>query len=145
MKPTEESPWTAENVGKIHLKGFETEFKHQLFPFLNYRLGYTYLDNQYKNKELSRYALQNLKHQFVAQLDVKFLKFFSNQLIYKYSARVNLGSYNVLDEQLNFRIKDLNFYVLISNLTNTKYVETNLVPMPGRWFHLGFTYQIKMN
>lgn len=144
LKPTEESPWTAENVGKIHLKGFETEFKHQLFPFLNYRLSYTYLDNQYKNKELSRYALQNLKHQFVAQLDVKFLKFFSNQLIYKYSERVNLGSYNVLDEQLNFRIKDLNFYVLINNLTNTKYVETNLVPMPGRWFHLGFTYQIKM-
>lgn len=145
LKPTEESPWTAENVGKIHLKGFETEFKHQLFPFLNYRLGYTYLDNQYKNKELSRYALQNLKHQFVAQLDVKFLKFFSNQLIYKYSERVNLGSYNILDEQLNFRIKDLNFYVLINNLTNTKYTESNLVPMPGRWFHLGFTYQIKMN
>ncbi len=145
LKPTEESHWTAENVGKIHLKGFETEFKHQLFPFLNYRLSYTYLDNQYKNEELSRYALQNLRHQFVAQLNVKFLKFFSNQLIYKYSERVNLGSYNILDEQLNFRIKDLNFYVLINNLTNTKYVETNLVPMPGRWFHLGFTYQIKMN
>ena len=145
LKETPESPWKAENVGKIHLKGFETEFKHQLFSFLNYRLGYTYLDNQYKNEELSRYALQNLRHQFVAQVDVKFLKFFSNQLIYKYSERVNLGSYNVLDEQINFRYKDLNFYVLINNLTNAKYVETNLVPMPGRWFHVGFTYQIKMN
>ena len=78
-------------------------------------------------------------------MDVKFLKYFSNQLIYKYSERVNLGSYNVLDEQINFRYKDLNFYVLINNLTNAKYVETNLVPMPGRWFHVGFTYQIKMN
>ena len=145
LKETPESPWKAENVGKIHLKGFETEFKHQLLSFLNYRLGYTYLDNQYKNEELSRYALQNLRHQFVAQVDVKFLKYFSNQLIYKYSERVNLGSYNVLDEQINFRFKDLNFYVLINNLTNTKYVETNLVPMPGRWFHVGFTYQIKMN
>ncbi|TDX83172.1 TonB-dependent receptor plug domain-containing protein [Epilithonimonas xixisoli] len=145
LKETAESPWKAENVGKIHLKGFETEFKHQLFSFLNYRLDYTYLDNQYKNEELSRYALQNLRHQFVAQVDVKFLKYFSNQLIYKYSERVNLGSYNVLDEQINFRYKDLNFYVLINNLTNAKYVETNLVPMPGRWFHVGFTYQIKMN
>ncbi|MNY00221.1 Vitamin B12 transporter BtuB [compost metagenome] len=145
LKETPESPWKAENVGEIHLKGFETEFKHQLFSFLNYRLGYTYLDNQYKNEELSRYALQNLRHQFVAQVDVKFLKYFSNQLIYKYSERVNLGSYSILDEQINFRYKDLNFYVLINNLTNTKYVETNLVPMPGRWFHVGFTYQIKMN
>ena len=145
LKETPESPWKAENVGKINLKGFEMEFRHQLFSFLNYRLGYTYLDNQYKNEELSRYALQNLRHQFVAQVDVKFLKYFSNQLIYKYSERVNLGSYNVLDEQINFRYKDLNFYVLINNLTNTKYVETNLVPMPGRWFHIGFTYQIKMN
>ena len=93
----------------------------------------------------SRFSLQNLKHQFVAQLDLRFLKFFSNQLIYKYSERVNLGSYNILDEQLNFRIKDLNFYVLINNLTNTKYTESNLIPMPGRWFHVGFTYQIKMN
>lgn len=145
LKEMPESPWKAENVGKIHLKGFETEFRQQLFSFLNYRLGYTYLDNQYKNEELSRYALQNLRHQFVAQIDVKFLKFFSNQLIYKYSERVNLGSYNILDEQINFRHKDLNFYVLITNLINTKYVETNLVPMPGRWFHVGFTYQIKMN
>ena len=89
--------------------------------------------------------MQNLRHQLVAQVDVKFLKFFSNQLIYKYSERVNLGSYNILDEQINFRHKDLNFYVLINNLTNAKYVETNMVPMPGRWFHVGFTYQIKMN
>lgn len=145
LKPTPESIWTAENVGKINLKGFETEFRHQLFDFLNYRLNYTYLDNQYKNKELSRYALQNLRHQLVGEINVKFLKFFSNQLIYRYTERVNLGSYNTLDEQLNFRYKDFNFYVLINNLTNTKYIETNLVPMPGRWFHVGVTYQIKMN
>ncbi|SMP93138.1 iron complex outermembrane recepter protein [Epilithonimonas pallida] len=145
LKPTPESIWTAENVGKINLKGFETEFRHQLFDFLNYRLNYTYLDNQYKNKELSRYALQNLRHQLVGEINVKFLKFFSNQLIYRYTERVNLGSYNTLDEQLNFRYEDFNFYVLINNLTNTKYIETNLVPMPGRWFHIGVTYQIKMN
>ena len=145
QKETPTSPWRAENVARINLKGFEVEFKHQLFSFVNYRFGYTYLDNQDLDKEYSRYSLQNLKHQFVAQVDVKFLKYFSNQLIYKYSERVNLGSYNVLDEQINFRYKDLNFYVLINNLTNTKYVETNLVPMPGRWFHVGFTYQIKMN
>lgn len=145
QKETPTSPWKAENVARINLKGFEVELKHQLFSFLNYRFGYTYLDNQDLDKEDSRYSLQNLRHQFVAQVDVKFLKYFSNQLIYKYSERVYLGSYNVLDEQINFRYKDLNFYVLINNLTNTKYVETNLVPMPGRWFHIGFTYQIKMN
>ncbi|WP_312763443.1 TonB-dependent receptor domain-containing protein [Epilithonimonas sp.] len=146
QKDSSTDPWKAVNIAKIDLKGFETEFRHQPFAFLNYRLAYTYLDNKYRDEmKYSRFSLQNLKHQFVAQLDLRFLKFFSNQLIYKYSERVNLGSYNILDEQLNFRIKDLNFYVLINNLTNTKYTESNLVPMPGRWFHLGFTYQIKMN
>ncbi|SHK52315.1 TonB-dependent receptor plug domain-containing protein [Epilithonimonas mollis] len=145
QKDTPNSPWIAENVAKIHLKGFETEFKHQLFTFLNYRINYTYLDNLDVDKAFSRYSLQNLRHQLVGQIDLKFLNFFSNQLIYRYTERVNLGSYNTLDEQLNFRYKDLNFYVLINNLTNAKYVETNLVPMPGRWFHVGFTYQIKMN
>lgn len=145
QKDTPNSPWIAENVAKIHLKGFETEFKYQLFTFLNYRINYTYLDNLDVDKAFSRYSLQNLRHQLVGQIDLKFLNFFSNQLIYRYTERVNLGSYNTLDEQLNFRYKDLNFYVLINNLTNAKYVETNLVPMPGQWFHVGFTYQIKMN
>lgn len=145
QKDTPNSPWIAENVAKIHLKGFETEFEHQLFTFLNYRINYTYLDNLDVDKAFSRYSLQNLRHQLVGQIDLNFLNFFSNQLIYRYTERVNLGSYNTLDEQLNFRYKDLNFYVLINNLTNAKYVETNLVPMPGRWFHVGFTYQIKMN
>lgn len=91
----------AVNIAKIDLKGFETEFRHQPFAFLNYRLAYTYLDNKYRDEmKYSRFSLQNLKHQFVAQLDLRFLKFFSNQLIYKYSERVNLGSYNILDEQL---------------------------------------------
>ena len=56
--------------------------------------------------------------------------------------RVNLGSYHLLDEKLSYDFKNLNLYVLINNLTNTQYIETSLVPMPGRWFHVGFTYKI---
>ena len=145
-KDTPASKWVATNIGKVSLKGVEVEVKQEFFGFFkSYTLGYTYLDNQRKDNDtrLSRYNLENLKHQFVATLENKFLKNFTNVLTYRYNERVNLGSYNLLDEKLNYNMKDFSVYVLINNLTNSKYVETSLVPMPGRWFHVGLSYKIK--
>ena len=106
-------------------------------------LGYTYLDNQNLEKNvISRYALDNLRHQFVAKWRVNHGRF-SNELIYRYNERVNLGSYNLLDDRISYQLKDWNLYLLVNNITNTKYTETSLVPMPGRWFHVGFNYRMK--
>jgi iron complex outermembrane receptor protein len=54
-----------------------------------------------------------------------------------------LGNYNLLDEKLSFK-KDYSVYVLINNLTNTKYTEAFGVEMPQRWFHIGFSYTINI-
>jgi len=34
-------------------------------------------------------------------------------------------------------------FVLVNNVTNARYVGASLVPMPGRWFQLGFTFKGK--
>ena len=103
-------------------------------------------DNKLKdiNELNSRYALDNLKHQFVAKLQTKFLKYFTNELVYRYNDRMNLGSYNLLDEKLSFNKKDFSVYVLINNVTDSDYSETFGVPMPQRWFHIGFSYNINI-
>ncbi|MGZ5211290.1 MAG: TonB-dependent receptor, partial [Kaistella sp.] len=110
----------------------------------SYSVGYTFLDS--KNRQplnlISRYVMENLKHQFVAKLETEFFKNFSNQLIYHYNERVNTGSYQTLDEKLSYDFRNLNLYVLINNITNTDYTETFGIPMPKRWFHVGFTYKI---
>lgn len=138
--------WFAQNVGETEVKGLEAEVAHQALPWLRYTVGYTYLDNKFKDlKNLnSRYVLDNLKHQFVAKLTTTFLKNFTNELVYRYSERVNLGSYNLLDEKISFNKKNFSLYALINNVTNTEYTETFGIPMPQRWFHVGFSYNINI-
>lgn len=137
------SPWTAQNIGALETKGIEIESNLQLAQWTGLSLGYTYLDNQNLEKNvISRYALDNLRHQFVAKWRVNHGRF-SNELIYRYNERVNLGSYNLLDDRISYQLKDWNLYLLVNNITNSKYTETSLVPMPGRWFHIGFNYRMK--
>lgn len=147
VKNSLEDPiWYAQNVGDTNTKGFEMEVSHQVLDWLKYSAGYTYLDNSFKelNQSVSRYVLDNLKHQFVAKLQTKFLKHLTNELVYRYNDRLNLGSYHLLDEKISFAKKDFSVYVLINNITNTKYTETFGVAMPQRWFHIGFSYNIKI-
>ncbi len=146
MKMTIDDPiWYAQNVGDIETKGIEIEVNHQLMSWLKYSLGYTYLDNDFKQPKdfVSRYTLDNLKHQVVAKLQTTFLKHFTNEVVYRYNDRLNQSSYNLVDEKLTFNQKDFSVYVLINNLTNTKYSEAFGVKMPQRWFHIGFTYNIQ--
>ncbi|SDE29442.1 TonB-dependent receptor [Riemerella columbipharyngis] len=144
VKANATDPWRVMNIGQIKSRGVEVEVSQKPAEWISYSLGYTYLDKSYHNPQnlMSKYALENLKHQFVARLENKFLNYFSNELVYKYNERVNLGSYNLLDDRLSFTKGDLSIYVLVNNLTNTKYTESSLVPMPGRWFHIGFSYKI---
>ncbi len=113
---------------------------------MKYTLGYTYIDNKLRdlNDLNSRYALDNLKHQFVAKLQTKFLTYFTNELAYRYNDRLNSGSYHLLDEKISFNKKDFSVYALINNVTDTEYTETFGVPMPQRWFHIGFSYNINI-
>ena len=144
-KENQNDIWKAQNIGKIETKGIEVEFGQHFNSFVkSYSVGYTFLNNKAKEHQnlISRYVLENLKHQFVAKLENKFLKNFTSQLIYRYNERVTTGSYQILDGKVSYDFKNMNLYVLIDNITNNVYSETFGVPMPKRWFHLGFTYKI---
>lgn len=144
-KQSEDDRWHAENISNIKSLGFETEIAQGFNFFVrNIAVGYTYLDNKMSkgDKDFSRYALDNLKHQFNAKLQLKVEKLGAD-VIYRYNERVALGSYNLLDAKLNYQFPKLDVYLLVNNITNTHYTETSLVPMPGRWFMLGFTFKNK--
>lgn len=145
MKP-EDPVWYARNIGETTVKGIEVEFNHQLKHWLKYTIGYTYLDNRLnKPADFSaRYLLDNLKHQIIAKLETRFLKNFTNEVVYHYNERLNNGSYNLVDDKLSFVKKDFSVYVLINNLTNTSYTETFGVEMPQRWFHIGLSYNFNI-
>lgn len=142
----EDPVWYARNIGETTVKGIEAEFNHRLKDWLKYSVGYTYLDNQLnKPADFSaRYLLDNLKHQFIAKLETRFLKNFTNEIVYRYNERLNNGSYNLVDNKLSFVKRDFSVYVLINNITNTSYTETFGVEMPQRWFHVGLSYNFNI-
>lgn len=146
VKNTEAEKWTANNIGNIDTKGLEVELKKSSNGFIkSYSAGYVFLENRVQNKEpFSRYVLDNFKHQLIGKLENKIGKYFSNQLVYRYQERITGQSYHLLDEKLNFNYKDLNLFVLITNITNTNYTEAFGVPMPNRWFHVGVSYEISL-
>ncbi|MBB4805412.1 iron complex outermembrane receptor protein [Chryseobacterium defluvii] len=145
-KSLEDPVWYAQNVGKIDTKGVEVELNHKVLKWLKYSAGYTYLDNRLKASDnfVSRYVVDNLKHQFIGKLEIRFLKYFTNEFVYRYNERMNSGSYNLLDQKVSFAKDNFTVYALINNITDTKYTETFGVQMPDRWFHIGVSYNINI-
>nr|WP_315027942.1 TonB-dependent receptor [uncultured Chryseobacterium sp.] len=144
-KDLNDKVWFAQNVGDIKTRGIEAELNYKISNSLRYMIGYTYIDSKYTapNGLVSRYILDNLRHQLISKLETKFLNGFTNELVYRYNERLNQGSYHLLDEKLSYSRKDYSVYVLINNITNTNYTEAFGVAMPQRWFHIGFSYTIK--
>ncbi len=145
-KDISDKAWAAENVGDIRIKGIEAEISYKMSNWLKMMAGYTYIDGKFQNSNafVSKYIMDNLRHQFIGKMETKFLGSFTNEVVYRYNQRQNLGSYQLVDDKLSFSRKDYSVYVLVNNITNTKYTEAFGVEMPQRWFHVGFSYTINM-
>ncbi|AYO58926.1 TonB-dependent receptor [Chryseobacterium sp. 6424] len=145
VKATENEIWHAENISRIDTKGLELELRQQFNFFVkSYSVGYTFLDNNYKQPQalLSRYVMENLRHQLVAKVENQLYKDLSAQWVYRYNERVTTGNYHLLDLKLNYHYNDLQIFLIINNLTATKYTEVFGLTMPGRWFQAGFSYRV---
>ncbi len=148
LKEKDEEIWRADNIGDLRTRGAEAEAGWSGSGFIkNFTVGYTFLDSKVKQPPVgySRYILENLKHQLNSRLETRWTRNLTSQLVYKYNERVTTGSYHLLDAKINLNLARLNVYALANNITNTAYTETFAVPMPGRWFHLGFTYKINLH
>ena len=86
------------------------------------------------------YALENLKNQVTSLVVFKYHENISHSFNYRYSDRVNLDDYSIVDTKLSYNNGKLLVYGEISNLLDQKYQETDLVIMPGRWFRIGVGY-----
>lgn len=144
-KDSEEGKWKPENISRINTNGVEVDFNYSFTALFikSINLGYTYLDKnlKYSDQAYSRYSLDNLRHQFVVKVEHKLLKNISNQIIYRYNDRVNLDDYHLLDDRLMYQNNHLQLYIQMTNILNTKYTESNLVPMPGRGLQGGVVFK----
>lgn len=143
-KATAADKWKAYNIGSLTTRGFEAEISQGLRGFLkSYSVGYAFTEvTQNSTDKMLRYVADNLKHQFTAKMENRITPKLINQLVYRFQERPDKYSYHLLDEKLSYRMKAMDVYVLVNNITNTSYTEIFGVPMPKRWFHVGFSYNI---
>jgi iron complex outermembrane receptor protein len=140
-----DAKFTATNIAKVNTQGFEvnTAYRFKINEFKQtFSFGYNFLNDDIldQNKDLSRYSLNTLKHQFITRFSSRFFKNISQNIIYKHAERAVGTSYNVWDASILIEINKLNFTVTANNIFNAAYIESGFVPMPPSSILCGVRY-----
>lgn len=139
--------WEATNIQELNTLGWEAEWSRRfLLGNLPQRVqvGYTYLNDDLKQLaiDFSRYSVNSLKHHLTLSYSGKWSPYFQGFFGVKYGQRPLQKGYTVVDFNLQYTWKKLQIEAALNNLFNTRYSETNLVPMPGRNGLLGLQYRL---
>ena len=147
IRPDVTSKYEATNIAKVNTKGFElnTDYRFKLNEFnQTLSFGYNYLNDDIldQNKDLSRYSLNTLKHQFITRFESKLFKNVRQNIIYKHAERTIGTSYNVWDASVIVTVNKFNFTVTANNIFNAEYIESGFVPMPTSSLLFGLRYNL---
>ena len=142
---TTDAKFTAANIAKVNTKGFEvnTDYRFKIKEFnQTLSFGYNYLNDDIldQNKDLSRYSLNTLKHQFITRFTSKLFKNVRQNMIYKHAERSVGTSYNVWDASIIVDFNTFDFTVTANNIFNADYIESGFVPMPPKNILFGLRY-----
>ncbi len=146
VKEADSLQWQPVNINNLTAQGVELSmdlFLPVLFNSSSFlrriNLGYTYIDAAVAENDspISRYALENLNHQLIAGLEFRIGKHFFHNIQFRFIDRVTMEDYTVIDTRLNYRRNNYEVFLKATNVGDTEYRETNLVPMPGRWVRGG--------
>ena len=137
--------FVATNFAEVNTKGFEfnADYRFKINEFNQIlSFGYNFLDDDIldQNKDLSRYSLNTLKHQFITRFTSKLFKNVRQNIIYKHAERTIGTSYNVWDASLIVDFNRFNFTVTANNIFDVEYVESGFLPMPSRNVLFGLRY-----
>jgi vitamin B12 transporter len=152
VKDSINQPWQPQNFSEIKTHGISFMADYRLFDpkqsFFTMLVGlsYTWLHLQIapsaKSDKISQYALENLRNQLAARLDMRYKNQYEFALTGKYQQRINSKSYTVLDARIAFSAKRYKIYTDFNNITNVTYIEAGAVPMVGRWMTLGVKWRV---
>jgi iron complex outermembrane receptor protein len=163
LKLPDSTKWESRNLTQIITHGFEFSTQlnmqnivYQGFLINSVQFSYSFLDlGKNSNNYISYYALDYLKHKFVAGIEHKIYKRFSANWLLCYRNRMgtytdivsgmetNYPAFATLDIRVNYRTANWNCFVEASNVFNKKYQDFGNIQMPGRWIMAGIN--IKLN
>ena len=103
-------------------------FKEQII-----NIGFSNIDDNLLETDFtfSRYALNSLKNHITATYMFDINEKISSTLAYKNAERINDKKYSVIDFRSSYNFDKFTLSVILNNILDAEYSETNLVPMPG--------------
>lgn len=143
---TVEEIFTATNIAEVNTKGWEFDAAYN-FKLNSYNqtiaFGYAFLDDNIleQNEELSRYALNTLKHHYTSRLSTQLFKNIRQSIVYKYAERTTGQTYNVWDASIILELKQIELSITASNIFNADYIESGFTPMPPSNVLFGMRYK----
>lgn len=145
VKDSVSEPWQPNNFQEIVTTGFSISAESRRIELaknfiLSGSISYTYLNpsiNYIDPGKLSRYALDNLRNQFIVGINVSWMKIFEVGLNARYQERINYKDYILLNAKISALINKVKLYAESTNIGNAEYVEAGAVPLPGRWITVG--------
>ena len=154
----ESKRYHALNIGKLNNMGFNVETKFNLSELLFntlqpspgtpilLTLGYAYIHQKHEtDREIykSLYALEYLKHKFVATLSHPIIGRLSASWSLRWQQRMNgYHPYAKLDGKLQYALPHCLLYVKADNITCHRYYDLGAVKQPGMWIMAGAKIQI---
>jgi vitamin B12 transporter len=161
--------WKSQNLTSINTIGVDFLAKINLrntfnekFPINFILLNYTYLDMDLSSKEMfSRYVLDYLRHNATLTLNHNIIKGLTAN--WQFNFQYRNGNYTpyffessawgeptayeplyLVDLKLNYKLKQLNFYLQAKNLFDVKNQNLENVFLPGRWISGGLIVDFKI-
>ena len=137
VRNNETDPWQAGNIREIITNGIELNMGYKFylgtFRTQNINIGYSNINDELleTNFAFSRYALNSLKNQVTATYMFEINEKISSTLAYKNAERTDEEKYTVIDFTTTYKLEKFTLSIILNNILDTEYSETNLVPMPG--------------
>lgn len=137
--------WTPSNFTTVNFLGVNANLHWQVGDNASLKLNYTYLDAQLgtENDVQSKYALYHARHRVTFQYRQQITNTLSTNLTVRYTERFTGTNYTVFDFRGMWKLNEnitMNFDV--TNLLDRKYIDQGYIEMPGRWFRVGFRFNI---
>ena len=137
VRNNEAEPWQASNIREINTSGFELNIGYKFylgsFRMQTINIGYSNIDDELLETDFafSRYALNSLKNQITGTYTFEINEKIYSTVAYKSAERSDEEKYTVIDFRTSYRLNKFTLSVILNNILDTEYSETNLVPMPG--------------
>ncbi|WP_299230894.1 TonB-dependent receptor [uncultured Bacteroides sp.] len=158
----DDAPWQSVNHAVINTMGAEASVLVDIRELMqrdafvrSVNVSYSYID---QDKETtpnlqSKYALEYLRHKFVAQANFRIWKLLEMNVSYRWQDRmgnyqkgnsmVPYEPYSLVDARFTWNAPQYKIYVEGNNLLNKTYYDHGNIPQPGIWVRAGASYRFK--